>query len=230
MAIAVDDNGNLIFYSNAERVYNRNHFEMPNGFLINSNRSVTHAITVPLPGSDSLWYLFYPQQEISGVPDKDTTRKLFLAVVNTNLDNGLGDIVSKNQILLEPTTEKVAAVKHCNGIDWWILGHEAGSNRFFAWLLTSSGIQPPIISSVGLSKSKNSYTKTGELNISPNGLKIAMSTGPDIGYEPIPYSSIEIFDFDPSTGIVFNGFEVGNFPLDNGKSAYGLERCIFNQY
>ncbi|HZV70150.1 MAG TPA: M43 family zinc metalloprotease [Saprospiraceae bacterium] len=223
MAIAIDGNGNLIFYSNSERVYNRNNIEMPNGFLINTNRSVTHAITVPLPGSDSLWYMFYPQAYVSGFPDRDTTRKLYMAIVNTKLDNGLGDVILKNQVLLEPTTEKVAAVKHCNGTDWWILGHEAGSNRFFAWLLNKDGLQPPIISSSGKVKSKDRDTKLGEMNFSPDGLKIAMSTGPDILIEPIPMYTIELFDFDPATGIVSGDFVVGEFPLGNGKFAYGLE-------
>ncbi len=223
MAVAVHPSGQLLFYSNSERVYNRLHQQMPNGFLINGNRSATHALTVPMPGSDSLWYLFYPEMIILGNPGLDTTRRFYMAIIDMSLAGGLGDVIHRNEILMTPTTEKVAATRHCNGTDWWILGHEAGSNRFFAWLLSRDGLSPPVISASGIAKSKHRYTKVGEMNFSPDGLRIAMSTGPDGLLEPVPVSTIELFDFDPATGKVSGDFILDHFPLGNGSSAYGLE-------
>src|SRR5690606_40020309 len=106
----------------------------------------THGITVPLPGSDSLWYIFHPDQFHSGDPGRDTIGALYFSIVDMSLNSGLGGVVMKNQLLLLPSTEKVTAVRHCNGVDWWIVGHEAtpqGSNRFFSFLLSSAGISTP---------------------------------------------------------------------------------------
>jgi len=224
MAIAVNPNGQLLFYSNTDFVYNRNGQSMPNGNLFSRNTSTTHSTTVPVPGSDSLWYLFYPEQLNSSDENLDTLTKMYYAIIDMSLDNGLGDVVVKDQALLQPTTEKVTAVKHCNGNDWWIIGHEAGSNRFFAWQLTSNGLLAPIISSKGITKSKDRYTKAGEMNISNNGLKLALNTGPDYDLELTPQYTVELFDFDPSTGIISNPILIGNFPSENpGSSTYGLE-------
>ena len=216
MAIAIDPTGALLFYSNNEYVYNRDGLQMPNGRLINPvGRTATHTITLPLPGSDSLWYLFYPDTYDPWDQARDTITTLYFAIIDLALDGGRGAVILKDQPILRPTTEKVGAVRHCNGIDWWIIGHEAnatsGSNRFFSWLLSSAGLASPVISAVGRPKARTSDTKAGELNISPDGLHIAMSTGPDFANGSTPISTIELFDFDPSTGIVSNDILIGDF-------------------
>ncbi|HZV70250.1 MAG TPA: M43 family zinc metalloprotease [Saprospiraceae bacterium] len=234
MAIAVDATGSLLFYSNNEFVYNRDGLQMPNGRLItyfSGGNSATHVLTLPRPGSDSLWYLIYPETLDSGNPGRDTITTLYLAIIDMSLDGGHGNVTLKDQPILRPTTEKVAAVRHCNGIDWWIVGHEAnattGSNRFYSWLLSSTGLSTPIISAVGRPKARTAGTKAGELNISPDGLHIAMSTGPDFENETTPGYTVEVFDFDPSTGIVSNDILIRDyiyqtFGLGLGD-AYGLE-------
>src|SRR5690606_4322309 len=100
MAIAVDGHGTLLFYSNNEYVYNRDHQAMPNGRLGPvriPGSSSTHCITVPLPGSDSLWYLFYPEAFVSGDPDRDTITTLYHAVIDMRREGGRGDVILKDQ-------------------------------------------------------------------------------------------------------------------------------------
>ncbi len=233
MAVAGDSNGGLLFYSDADWVYNRDNQAMPNGRLapiLPVAHLSTHCLAIPQPGSDSLWYLFYPEQLKSSDPATDTITTLYYAVINMNLEGGLGDVILKDQAILRPTTEKIAAVRHCNGTDWWIVGHEAGTtgtNRFFAWLLTDDGLSMPVISDAGIPKARTEYTKAGEMKISPNGLMIAMSTGPDFDLEPIRNYTIELFDFDPAFGSVTNAIFIGNFRYQTAGlglgDAYGLE-------
>src|SRR5690606_18099788 len=160
---------------------------------------------------------------------------LYFSIVDMSLNSGLGGVVMKNQLLLLPSTEKVAAVRHCNGVDWWIVGHEAtpqGSNRFFSFLLSSAGISTPVISASGSFKSRIRSTKGGVMNFSPNGLKLAMSIGPDVDIGDPPRSTLELFDFDPASGIVSNGFIVDEFLFGNGigGTAYGIEFSPNNDF
>lgn len=223
---AVAPDGSLLFYTNNSKVFNRNHQPMANGDLnSDTGPSATQCITIPKPGSDSLWYLFYPDGPLSGDLNRDTITKLYYGVIDMSLNLGLGDVIEKDHIVLQPSSEKVAAVRHCNGIDWWIVGHESGSNKFYSWLLSENGLGGPIINSIGITKSKRKSTPAGEMNISPDGTKIALSTGPDYTFEAIPSSTVELFDFDVSTGIVSNAIKIGDFRADlpGYGVVYGLE-------
>jgi hypothetical protein len=54
-----DANGNLLFYTNGQTIYNRNHTVMVNGDGLNGHTSAFQgALIVPQPGSDSLFYVF----------------------------------------------------------------------------------------------------------------------------------------------------------------------------
>lgn len=230
-AIANDANGQLLFYTNGRKVYNRQNQVMPNGNLMIDASSSTQKITVPLPGSDSLWYLFIPMSSDIVSPLGDTTTKLLMSLVDMSLDGGNGDVILKNQNILQPTTEKVVASHHCNGIDWWIVGHEAGSNRFFSWLLSKNGLQSPIQSNLGIVKPNDRSTKAGELQFSPDGLKLAMITGPSYFKSKDTSWTVEILDFDPLTGIISNNNLLGEFPGEHPHSeTYGLEFSPNNHF
>jgi len=230
-AIANDANGQLLFYTNGRKVYNRQNQVMPNGNLMIDASSSTQKITVPLPGSDSLWYLFIPMSSDIVSPLGDTTTKLLMSLVDMSLDGGNGDVVIKNQNILQPTTEKVVATHHCNGVDWWIVGHEAGSNRFFSWLLSKNSLQSPVQSNLGIVKPNDRSTKAGELQFSPDGLKLAMITGPSYFKSKDTSWTVEIFDFDPLTGIISNNNLLGEFPGEHPHSeTYGLEFSPNNHF
>ena len=45
----------------------------------------------------------------------------------------------KDSILYpSPVTEKLAAIRHSNGIDIWIIGHEYNSNKYLSFLVTAA--------------------------------------------------------------------------------------------
>ena len=57
-----------------------------------------------------------------------------------NLDNGLGEVINKNNMMIDTCTEKLAVVPHCNGMHFWLISHDIGNNDFFTWKVTEEGI------------------------------------------------------------------------------------------
>lgn len=185
-----DCNGNLLFYTDGVKVYNRNHQVMPNGTgLFGHTSSSQSAMIVPQPGNQNIYYLFTTD-------DRLCTNGFCYSVVDLSLQGGMGDITSeKNVSLLLNFTEKLSAAKHSNGIDIWIVTHEFYSNSFMAYLLTDNGlVTTPVISSVGQIHQGVLSNKIGNLKISPDGDKIACAICRD--------KTIEVFHFDNSTGLV----------------------------
>lgn len=197
-----NSSGRLLFYTDGSSVWNKNHQIMPNGAgLLGDSSSTQSAIIVPKPGSSTIYYLFTVAAFGQG--------GLSYSEVDMSLDNGLGDINSnKNSVLITPTCEKLTSVKNANGNDYWVLTHEFGNNTFFAYSVTSSGINlVPIVSNIG---DDTDFDFTGYLKISPDGKKIINCSG---------WSDTELFDFDSSTGIIKNPIKI----LLNRETSYGAE-------
>ena len=91
-----DTSGQLLFYTDGIRVYNRNHTVMPNGLNLNGNPSSTQsAIIIPKPGDANIYYIFTASTTFGGAPDLGFQ----YSEVDMTLNNGLGDVTSsKNQV------------------------------------------------------------------------------------------------------------------------------------
>ncbi|MBK7389075.1 MAG: T9SS type A sorting domain-containing protein [Bacteroidetes bacterium] len=193
-----DSAGNLLFYSAGDTVWCSNHTIMPNGTGLWGNKSATQScLILPKPSSSTLYYLITtPALEVQSHP-------LAYSIIDKSLNGGLGAVTIKNVSLLDSSTEKVAATYHQNGTDIWIIAHEFPNNNFYAYLLTAAGISPaPVISSVGISISINTY-RQGYLKASPCGTQLAMAN--------FGLTSLELFDFDNSTGVVSNALLLGQW-------------------
>ena len=196
-----DSSGNLAFYSAGWLAYNKVHDTLQNSDSLMAQwggwYSCTQgAIMVPRPGINNEIYFFTNTQIEDNVP-----LGLRYNVVDMNLDNGNGAIIptKKNKLLHGPSTEKLCAVHHCNGIDVWVLMHELYSNKFFAYLISNSGIDTiPVISSVGFSHSP-AYSSIGSMKFSPNGKKVALVFDQAQDSKPP-----QLFDFNNLTGEVSN--------------------------
>ncbi|MBU0486416.1 MAG: T9SS type A sorting domain-containing protein [Bacteroidetes bacterium] len=185
-----DTNGNLLFYSDGNYVWNRNHQLMPNSPLqsLFGMDWTDQIVAVPQPGQDNLYYIFYWEYGNAA----HNTFYLLYALVDMNLDGGLGDVVSKCNIIANNHSRKIAAVKHKNGRDIWIVAHMALSDSFYAYLLTENGLDTtPIMNQVGITD----INAIGCIKFSPDGRKMAVTfnlRGP------------EILDFDNTSGLITN--------------------------
>ncbi|MBL7804083.1 MAG: gliding motility-associated C-terminal domain-containing protein [Saprospiraceae bacterium] len=211
-SVATDILGNLLFYTDASLLYNRNHQLMPNGSGLDGHASTTQTLILPQPGSPWRFFVFTP----NSFDNLFTGNGLSYSVVDMSFDGGLGDVAPglKNIELLNVNqfTEKITATRHCNGTDWWILTKEAGNNRFRAYPLTAAGLGAPVISDVGTPGTPAFPNLIGCLKFSPDGRQVANTLFHSGG--------VDLFDFDNSTGQLSNPVTV----IQPGMSgAYGIE-------
>ena|SRR6218665_130443 len=187
--------GQLLFYSDGLKVWDRNHRVMPNGTNLGGNESSTQsAVIVPKPGSANMYYLF--------TVDASTGPKgLRYNEVNMNLNSGLGDVTAmKNVQLVTPTCEKIGAVRNTADNSYWIITHAFGNNAFVAYKIDRNGVNPvPVISYSGSTITYGGlydiYKSQGYLKFSPDAKKLACVNS---------YTNVELFDFDIATGMVSN--------------------------
>jgi hypothetical protein len=212
-----DASGNLLFYTNAETIWNRNNQPMPNGNNFGGNSSATQAtVVVQNPVNAQQYYVFLTPE----VAVDNLLGGLRYRIVDMTADNGLGD-VGPLVTLFNPSTtrvsERLTAVRHANGRDTWILIHEFPGNTFDAFLMTPTGLSTtPVVSTVGAFQSGgggnfNTNNSVGYLKASADGSRLAMATR---------NSRVELFDFNNATGAVSNVIDLG---LPGNANCYGLE-------
>jgi len=124
-----DKNGNLLFYTNGDTVYNRKHQPMKNGVFLpfyQINSAVMGSMVLPVPGSDHLYYLFNcPAGEFQSV-----NKFVRYSIIDMDGDNGYGEVTVSRQPILSHPTEGVAYALHANQKDYWIGCADRFSNTF----------------------------------------------------------------------------------------------------
>ena len=203
-----DNLGNLLFYTDGQTVYNKNHVAMPNGYFLTGHSSSSQSgVIVKRPGSDSIYYIF----TVDGLSGTNGNG-LYFSEVDLSLDSGLGDVTSnKNIQLFSGGDEKIAAIRHANNTDYWIIGRIINTNQYNSYLLNSSGVNlTPIINNIG---PNNGSSTIGYLKGSPDGTKL-------IACNYSATHKINMFDFDNSTGIISNNYNFTNVPY---QPTYGIE-------
>lgn len=205
-ATICDAQGNLLFYSNGMQVWDKSHQIMANGKELKGHESSTQAaLILPKPGSAHLYYLF--TTDFQGM-----NHGLQYHLIDISKNGGLGEVISKNNLIFAPVTEKLTAVRHRNGRDFWVLTHRWNSTAFYAYLITPAGITfTPVESRIGSMPTGDNGGTIGYLKASPAGDKLAMATW-------APINKLELFDFDNATGQVTNVLDLGKF-----DEAYGVE-------
>ena len=211
-SVISDKNGNLLFYTDGIKVWNKQHQVMPNGTGLRGGYSSTQsAMIVPFPGDNNRYYIFTTGAESQNPGDLDD-RGFYYNVVDIRLANGTGEVTIKNQPLLPKATEKLTAVKHSNEKDTWVLVHEADSDAFHAYLVTDSGILPPVISRVGKQTKGPVYPGYLKASLQGNRLTAAFSLSNTL-------LDLFIYDFDKTTGVITNPVNL----TQEYCSYYGLE-------
>jgi hypothetical protein len=159
-----DNNGNLIFYSDGYQVMNKNYQLMANGNNFNHGTFADPyinnldgypiqncAVIIPFVNDTNKYYMFYENAEYfdNGTP---VPNKMQYLVVDKNLNNGLGDVTIKDQIVNQGDSlmaGNLYAIKHGNGKDWWVIYRRYRSNQFYMVLVDSAGPHTPLIQKLG---------------------------------------------------------------------------------
>lgn len=227
-----DSAGNLLFYTNGEKIWDRNHQVMPNGdTLLGGASSTQSSLIIAQPGSSRFFYVFTTDDFFTS---SDLADGLRYNVVDMCLNNGMGDVATgqKNILLHTPVAEKLTAVRHGNGTDYWVITHEYYSDAFYSYHLAANGIIDSVVSHIGSVHPTgliNTAAAIGQLKASPDGTKLALVNGNSSD------NIAEYFSFDKNTGIVSNAVNIQwniayhfygvSFSPDNSKLYVA---CILN--
>lgn len=199
-ATICDANGQILFYSNGETVYNKNHQVMQNGTgLMGHNSTFQGVVIVPVPNNDSLYYIF-----TADAFERNYVNGYRYSIVNIRRNGGLGDVISKNNLLSAPSTERLTAARHANGVDVWVITNDLNSNVFKSYLVNCTGLQTtPVISTVGEVLNVHSDMPFGAMKVSPDGKQLCQTHFPQLDGN-IPENFFQLFNFDNSTGVLSN--------------------------
>ncbi|MCW5931885.1 MAG: T9SS type A sorting domain-containing protein [Bacteroidetes bacterium] len=144
-----DENGNFLMSSNGIWIANSIGDTMPNGtglnpgWLVDDYKSfglpLTNAnIILPMPDDTNKFVLFHQTAGILSL----SSPEIFYTIMDKTLDNGKGDVISKNNVALSGTFgHGMAACKHGNGRDWWVVAFSNNADTIYKFLLSPNNVQ-----------------------------------------------------------------------------------------
>ena len=202
------NNGELLFFSNGCKVFNRLNEVMQNGSGLNPGSAYSNGfcpnegntirkglLILPLPEDTTKYYIFHEAGESGEGIFNPHIAKLYYSLVDISENGGLGKVVEKNQTVIADTLHgDMHAVRHANGEDWWILVAKSTDNLIYKVLFTKDGVAGVIGQQIGPSPSQW-FSGGGAASFSPDGTKYARY---------YKNEQLSLFDFDRETGELSN--------------------------
>jgi hypothetical protein len=139
---------------------------------------------------------------------------LYYTLIDKTLNNGLGAVVPGQKNIKLPQSDLIqgmAACKHANGRDWWIVVFEHNTDLIYVYLLTPSGVSLNNQQNLGITPN---VLLGGQKTFSPDGRKFA-----HLYYDGITgavNNYIRIFDFNRCTGQFSNKIEITYLEVEGG--------------
>jgi gliding motility-associated-like protein len=209
-----DQNGNLLFYTDGQTIWTSTHATMANGTgLLGHFSGSQNSLIIPVPGSTTQYYVFTNGHH-------NDNNGLRYSVVDMSLNGGAGAVTATKNVLLlaGPNTEKLTAVKHCNGQDFWVLSRGWNNTELLAWLVTSSGVSTtPVVSNSPFNLATLSAT-AGVGNVARIGYMKASPAGTRIAIFHAWSNVIELAEFNPWNGQFSNVQVLDALPAHLPKS------------
>lgn len=198
-AVMSDENGDLVLYSDGMRVWNSTHDNINFGPNLSGDLGSTQSsLIVQRPGTPQMYYIF--TTDIIYPPAFGQTKGFNYSRADMSVSNNFGAVSSDRDInLLAGSTEMLTGIRHANGVDYWVVTHGLGDDKFYAYKVESAGVdETPVVSTSGsvLSDNYDFRENLGAMKISPKGDKIAFAS--------FGKATLELFSFDTQTGKVSN--------------------------
>jgi hypothetical protein len=219
--LVCDTAGKLLFYSNGRGIFNNLDQLMPNGNDINNGEWASKFWPDPstgYPGRQDVLILKDPSA-VTGYfilhktpvfyPIGYDSIEIRVSYVDMTLENGLGDVVYKNQYFYKTQNLLLAyltGVQHKNKRDWWVL-QPTNSNKIKTFLLDPTGIHVLPDQEANHSFTTEKSSSSGTAKFSPDGKHYAIYNETD---------HLLIYDFDRETGKLH--FKKELVPIDTSGS------------
>jgi gliding motility-associated-like protein len=203
-SVATNFIGELQFYTDGRRVFNRENGLMPNGDGLNGNEDVAQgAIVVPQPADCKTCPTFYYIFHIGGADNG-----MYYSRVDMRLDGGLGDVMpdEKNVPLFDNAEGRVTAVENPRDSTFWLVGQRNGV--FVSYHITKEGLQLDSRQDFAFGASGSGYMK-----VTADGERMVVTTA----------TGIEIFQFNDSLGTVERSQPPLVIDIPTPPDVYGVE-------
>jgi Secretion system C-terminal sorting domain len=141
-AVAEDANGQLLFYTDGNKVWDAcNNLVATLGF---GTSSTTQAATVlRVVGNANQFYIF-------SVEDVNTTNR-YAHYTIVNISGGIITVGTPTVLSAFDTGESLTIMPHENGIDSWVITGKRTTDELYAYLVSSAGVSStPVISTTGV--------------------------------------------------------------------------------
>ena len=209
-SIATDCGGKLLFYSDGISVWNREHVVMKNGDGLAAHKSSTQGcLIIQRPKNPNLFYIF-----TLGASENEFSNGINVSTVDLSLGEGLGAVITKNQLLHISAVEKMCATYHKNKEDVWLLWHGEDNDTIYSFLIDENGLGA--ITATAIGPSIGSADGRGQMKIS--------STGDKLAFVCPGLMNVFVCDFNNSNGQLSNGFLLPSDLFDPAeRMLHGLE-------
>ncbi len=231
-----DANGNLLFYTNKKKVWDKQHNQINTvDLMLTTAGSGSNQVLIvpkpPLTGNTISEYYIFTKQRVSSPSVSDSGfRYSIVNVTGTTATMGvIGQPITLSSTYGFDTNTTdgallgvwgLSAVKKCNGNDYWILGLLRKNNMPYlvVFSLTNSGLT---YNSERAINTTGSFELDWEIKIAPNGNKVFLWHR----YNSV-YPSY-IFDFNKAQGIVDGLYT--SIALPQSPTTYGtISGCSFS--
>lgn len=135
IAHAEDGNDNIIFFVNANGVYDINNTLMPGSVGLLADPSSAEISISPMPGSPGKYYIFYNNQVCSN---------LYYSIVDMSLNGGTGNVTNLNTLLQTGSySEGLEVVKVTAGgpVEYRLIAFDCSAG-FVTFDITAAGVGP----------------------------------------------------------------------------------------
>jgi len=140
-----DKEGNLLFYTNGNTIVSHDHLVMENGLRLNEGSPASNYnifgdstgdwgydyaayMVLPDPEEDHLFYMVHTYLLFAFFADsvdngyRYYSDRLMITKIDMSANDGKGRVIYKNKPLYKAITgNRINAVRHGNGRDWWVL-------------------------------------------------------------------------------------------------------------
>ncbi len=162
-----DENGELLFYTSGDTIWNRFDEPLPGGEGINFGRQGDtdgnpSTVIIPFPGDDKLYYVMIASDYREGFSPSPA---LHYSVVDMTGDAGRGAVVQSKVPLMNKTRSAFTVVRHADEKSFWVVTQQWNSDKFHCFLVSASGISNPKAFQTGVSCT--GYAT--QMNSSPDG-------------------------------------------------------------
>jgi gliding motility-associated-like protein len=194
-----DVNGNLLFYTDGGgKIWNAANQVMYDmqGIQGGGLSAMQSSVFIEAPCEPNKYYLF-TMDELETFPGGNG---LSYFKIDMTLNSGLGAVTQPGTIVHAPSFEGLAAIKHRNSRDYWIIIHQ-DTVGLGVYKVTSAGVSLHSVYNIG-----NGGTKY-IIKASPDGSKIYTKPTNNNIYDIFSPVGL-LFDFDNSTGIISNPINI----------------------